>query len=577
VLSGGAEAAIRNSTVTGTDSVSVHAAKAGENLAIGVGLNVNASSPTTSSWQATGSVSVTLSDTTSATDDTGDTKNRVIATIENSTVTGQAGDTGRAVDVAAYNRTQLGTGAGSLAIGGKNGVGGAVTYADIRHDTEASIRNSTLTEFDTVGVSTFNSMQIAAAAAMGTATAAQSATQISAAVVINEVNNNTRAQIVDSNVTTTGTVSVRAFDVDKAASLDALFAAPPTGVTRGDGYDYDGSDMRTAVGTPGNASGNSIVAVAGNVSVAVGSGSNSAGAAINYNRIQNTLDAAVTGSNVTATGSALNIQADSKANILGIAAGVAVSDNLAGAGSVTVNEIDNTVTARLTSAQAAKTATAGNVNITARDSSRLDTLAGAVSVSLQGSAGGAAATYNAIDNVVAARIDGPNINATGSVVLDSLNDSLLRSLAVAGAVGAGQSGIGFAGSIGLNFIANKTESTIDKAAIDDPAGGANTNTVSVKAEDKSEIQTLAGSVAVGVTAGAGARSPSTRSPTPTSPRSRTAPSSAPASSTSRRSRPRRSPRSRSRAAAAATSRSPARCRSTTSASSATARRMKTET
>src|SRR5699024_11032607 len=111
-------------------------------------------------------------------------------------------------------------------------------------------------------------------------------------------------------------------------------------------------------------------AVAGAASFTGGSGK-SAGVAVTYNRIQNTLESAVSDSNVTATGGALDVSADSKSNMLTVAAGVAASGDMAGTGSATANEFDNKVTAKITAATA-KTITAKTVAVTATDNSRID-------------------------------------------------------------------------------------------------------------------------------------------------------------------------------------------------------------
>jgi filamentous hemagglutinin family protein len=490
-LAGGAEAAIRRSTVTGANDVTVNALKGGETLSLGVGLNVDASTGTHSSFQGTGALSLTFFDHDET---TGESKNKVRATIEGSTVTGSGTATDRNVDVAAYNRTRLGTGGGALAAGGKGSVGGAVSYADVRQDTEASIQGgSTVSQFDGVAVSAYNSMQIASAAAMVTASAKQDSVSISGSVVLNDVTNNTLAKVENSTVSSTGSVTVRAKDIDTVASLDALFA--PTGT---EGLDYDGSDLRQhigdIVGVPG---GNSIVAVAGNASFSGGSGK-SVGVAVTYNRIQNNLEASVTDSDVTATGGTLDVNADSKSNMLTVAAGVAVAGSMAGTGSATANEFDNKVTAKIT-ASTARTITAKNVKVIATDNSRVDTLAGAVAASMNGSAGGAGLTYNAIDNQVLAQIAGTTaapltINATDAVRVEGKNGSFIRSGAVTAAVAGGNFAIG--GSVSLNFIGNTTTAQVKDA--DANLGNNGADKFEVVAQDSATIQTLAGAFTAGI-------------------------------------------------------------------------------
>ncbi len=488
-LGGGSEAAIRRSTVTGANDVTVHALKGGETLSLGVGLNVDASTGTHSSFQGTGALSLTFFDHDET---TGESKNKVRATIDDSTVTGDATATDRNVDVAAYNRTRLGTGGGALAAGGTGSVGGAVSYADVRQDTEASIKaGSSVSQFDGVGVSAYNSMQIASGAAMVTASSKPNNLAITGSVVMNDVTNNTLATVSGATVGSSGSVTVRAKDVDTVASLDAQFA--PAGT---ESIDYDGSSLRQhigdIVGVPG---GNSIVAVAGNANFSTNG--KSFGVAVTYNRIRNNLEATVADSDITATNGTLDVNAESKSNMLTVAVGVAISGDMAGTGSATANEFDNKVTARIT-AGSAKTVTAKDVKVVAVDSSRVDTLAGAVAASMNNSAGGAGLTYNAIDNQVLAQIAGSSVlapltvNATDSVHVEGRNASFIRSGAVTAAVAGGNFAIG--GSVSLNFIGNSTTAQVKNA--DANLGDNGSDKLEVLAHDSATIQTLAGAFTV---------------------------------------------------------------------------------
>ncbi len=76
----------------------------------------------------------------------------------------------------------------------------------------------------------------------------------------------------------------------------------------------------------------------------------------------------------------------------------------------------------------------------------------------------------------------------------------IRSLAIAGALAGGQGA--FTASISVNQVTNETDARLVNTTTADGAGG--TNTVEVRARDKSSIEALAGNVSVGKTAGGGA-------------------------------------------------------------------------
>src|SRR5258706_6643922 len=94
------------------------------------------------------------------TDSRGDTMNCASARFDGGTITGDNTSTAD-LSVVAYNHTMIGTGGGSLTVGGKTGIGGAVTYADIRNDVEAKITGgATISQFQTASVRAINATEI---------------------------------------------------------------------------------------------------------------------------------------------------------------------------------------------------------------------------------------------------------------------------------------------------------------------------------------------------------------------------------------------------------------------------------
>lgn len=479
-------ALLDNSTVTDSHDVTVQALAGGEQLSIAIGASIDASNQQSknNSFAITGSLSLSLVD------------NEATARADNSDITGEAAASGRDVDVTAYNRTFIGTGGGTLSVGGKTGAGGSVTYSDVTNDVSASIAGgSTLAQVDKVGVKAYNATEIGAGAAHGQASNATNGNAIGGAVVITEITNNTTAAIAGgASVTATGAVDVLAKDQGADNALELLIDPGNQRANVVKGLDYCGRDAGGVGATPG---GNCITSVAGVVQLGRG---NNIGLSFNWSDIHNNLTASVDNASVTSTGAGgIAVKAESSTTITSFAVGVGASDKVSGAGSVAVNRIDNAITAGVTGGS---TLSGDTLSIGAKDTSRIDTLGGQINVG-KSAAVGAAVTYAEIGNEALAYADNATLQARSATTLSAENDSRIRSLAVAGTLALGSSAPAVSASISVNFIDNRTEATADGATFDDPAGGANTHGVTVKADDKAEIQSLAGSVAVGTSAGVG--------------------------------------------------------------------------
>jgi filamentous hemagglutinin family protein len=478
------EGLVENADLNDTQDVTVQALAGGEQLSIAIGVAVNASSnQNQSSYSLTGSLSLSIID------------NTIRAALNSTDLTGAAGS-GRALDVTAYNRMFIGTGGGTLAIGGKTGAGGAVTYSDVANAVTAEIAGgSAVSGIDTAAVRAFNATEIGAGAAHGQASASNNANSIGGAVVITEIDNDTTAQIVGlSSVTATGAVDVLAQDRGADAALEDTIEPGNQRENTVKGLDYCGRSGAGATPT-----GNCITSVAGILQVNIGSNSNAVGASLNWSSIDNDLTAKVEDSKVDVTGTAgrLNVKAESDVLITSIAVGVGASSKVSGVGSVSVNFIDNDLLANVSAPQgntAFDDVSAASVTIEAKDRSRIDTLAGGFSASMNSVAIGASVAYSEIFNTVQAQIDRAHVDAAGTLSLTSLSDARIRSLSVAGGLALGSSPA-VSASISVNFIGNRTEATVDDALLEDSGDG---NTVTVSATDSSTLRSLAGAVAVGI-------------------------------------------------------------------------------
>ena len=503
VIGNGTQAWLKDSTVSNAGDVTVQALSGGEQLAVALGMAVDASKGPSveKSDSFVGSLSLTLAKT----DVNGDSKNNTVAKIDNATVTGNVATTGRDVDVTAYSRTFIGTGGGSLSVQAgtaKSGtsIGAAVSWANVRNDVISGIyRNSSITQVDTVGVHAYNATEIAAGAAMVGLSKAEGANSFAGSMVYNQITNNTTAAIGSSTVTASGLVDVEARDKGADSALEALIDPSGKRNNVAKGLDYCGEGAGGA-----SPSGNCITAVAGTVQVGRG---NNFGVSIAYNQIENNLTAKIKDSVVSVTDTAvsnkINVIAESDTAILGVAFGAGVSTGkFSGAGSVSIAGIKNKVIAEVgQSATAGKTTTltAPTVIISSTDDSVIQTLAGQVNISFKASALGAAFAYNEIDNEARAIADNATIKASNAVEITATEKAKISSLSAA--IGAAkESAVSLSAS--LNFISNATEARLSNGLIED--GSAGFNTVKIKTSDTSTIESISGSAAGGKDNGAGA-------------------------------------------------------------------------
>ncbi len=490
IIDNATQSILRDSILLNANDVTVQALQGGEQLSIAIGMAIDASNQAskTKSFSAAGSLSLSF------------VENDVTAQMDDVMLTGQTGVTGRDVDVVAYNRTFIGTGGGALSAGGKKAAGGALTYSDITNTVHASITGgSQLTAIDTVGVAAYNATEIGAGAAYAAISTGSNSNALGGAVVITEITNNTTAAIDGlSSVAASGRVEVLAKDQGTDVLLEDIIEPDSHRENTVAGMDYCGSSSGVA-STP---TGNCITSVAGIVQATPGGGSSNFGLSFNWSQITNNLTAKVEDATVTAD--TLAVLAESNTTITGLAVGVGVADKTSAVGSVSVNKINNHIEAAVrapASNLAFNTVSANTLDLSAKDKSRIDTLAGQVTVSMNGAAVGAAVTYAEISNQAQAQIDGMYVHAPGSVMLTSGNDARIRTLAAAGSVVTGGSSPAISASIAVNYIGNTTESRVNHAHIDDSVGGS--NAVTVAAQDTSEIQSLAGSVSVSGTSAAG--------------------------------------------------------------------------
>ena len=510
-LANSTTAAIEGATITGAANTDVYALSGGEYLAVALGVSVNASAKQDHSATAAGSVSVTLA------------HNTVSAQIAQSEVTGAQDEARRGdLGVVAYDRTRIGTGGGAFLGGGKTGVGAAVTYAEIGNSTSAAIQSTTVSRFRGASVEALSAALIAAGGAMGAVLPHSDSRSLSGAFVITQIENETSAKIAGSQVTVDGDLLVAAQDTAGVADLDAIIdnrdctgpdcpelvafldykpaeimadesmidTAEDAARDAAEGADEAaggdvGAARRVGVGSGSGGSrgtGSSIIAAAG----VVGVGGQNVGISSVWNEVSNTYEASIVDSPVTA-GGAVTVDAASEALIVGVAAGVGVAGKFAGAGSVSVNQIANRLSAQVGATGAGISIDAGSLQVRAADRSEIDSVAGGATVGKGSAAAGVTVAFSGVNNDVHASIAGVDVKTDGETAVEATNDAAIRTFSVALAASGGE-GTSVAGSIALAEIGNTT-----RAELASERGNAiEAGRVAVRGDDRSYILTVAG-------------------------------------------------------------------------------------
>ncbi|WP_166817229.1 leukotoxin LktA family filamentous adhesin [Bradyrhizobium sp. 1(2017)] len=444
------------------------------------------------------------------------------AYIESSTITGQASGVNRALEVDAYQTTNVAIGGGSLYIsGGQAGVGIGLTYASIAdptggNATDAHIRSSSISNYDTLLVMADTASVIAAGAASGGA----GSNGLAGAIVVSEITPTTTAYISSGSTVniSVGRVTVLA-DSGAVSALDTalgnlvkksnnnLLASDTCTVAGGTGgqncIDFGAAALN---GGTGNGPGASIISVAGLIQA----GKNNVGASIVYNTIATTHSAYIAnvlmsaGSNGNVSVSAVD---SSKIQAVTIGFGLATGQ-FAGVGGTTISSISNTVSAAIGNSQSSTTqssVTARNVSVTATDNSSITGNAAVAGASTQGSAAGLALVNSSIANNVSAGVTGSKLIASGNVAIGANSNASISTVAVGIAM---SSQVGLAGSVATNLMGTNVTASITAAG----ANGINgadvtaTNNVAVIAGNNDKAAVFAGAVSISKGAAGGAGS-----------------------------------------------------------------------
>ena len=405
----------------------------------------------------------------------------------------------------------------SLSVGGAAGVsvagGGAVAVNTITVDTEASIQGSALTNAGDVTVKATEAGLISAAIlAVSAAVAGGGAAGVGVAIGLSVADNaikstasgGVKAYIKSTSISASGAVTVSALSEEE---IDAIVAAGAAAFTAGgaagvgvsfagafgfnsvsvatDAYiDGGGTHTFSAGGFSVSAANSArIAAVVGAASVALSFAgaagvSVTVGLSVARNTITDSEAAYVTGAKTLDAGTgAVSVEARESAVIdaAAFAASVAVGGGIAGvavAGAATTAEnlIGASVDAHVVNSTIGS---AGDVTVSATDTSHIYATVGAVSAAIGGGlvgvgvAIGASSAHNAIGDgaagpgVVTAYLSGAGVRATGTLLIEASSTETIDAeiASMAAAVAGGFVGVAASGAAGVALNAIKVNTT----------------------------------------------------------------------------------------------------------------------
>ena len=497
------ESAVKNSTVEGLKSMDVTALSGGTSVAVGTGLSLTKNSQPGNNFAGGASVSVNLID------------KDVKALAEKNTVSGVSADEKAAVKLTAYESDLQVTGGvnANVATGGGTAVGGSITVADINNDLDARISGGTYTNIEKADAeSLLATKQITAAISTGVAVGGSGTNNaFTGAMVYNGLHNTVKAGIDGRAKVTADSIAVRAHDTTSGSAeakpyQDLLgnykehqqFAEDAGVDTDGSSY-YKTSDDDNGLDTAGETvdyDANKGSLSVGAAFVVAGSSGNAAGAAVNVANVDNDFTATI--ADATLAGNSVSAEADADSLAVNVSAGVAAgSKDFGGMGSVTWQDMDNTVLAKASDSAI----TADSLAVKAASNSQAVNVAGSVAYGKTAGVG-AALAYNGLDNHIGAYLAGGSVTAktpsTGvSVDVEGKNTGKIYGI---GAAVAASQNAAVNGTVVVNHGGSDTEAVVGEVRPEDGTNTvkdtavANAKAVKVKAESDDVRVAAAGNV-----------------------------------------------------------------------------------
>ena len=395
----------------------------------------------------------------------------VAATLSNATVTGAA-----SVDVTAGSDAVIQSIGGAVGVGKeKAGFGAALGWNQVDSIVKAVVIDTvlddiagdvhvtaTVTEGDAVIDGKISALSVAGGVSTGGGDGPNAA--VAGALSINVVTSVIEASITRGAVDALGDVIVAAADSSTIRSL--------TG-----GFSFAGGTAAVGVGIAVNTITSTVRALLTDVSVVAGD------------------DVSVTATN------AADIQTIAIGLAVAVKGGESNKLSLTGAGSVSINTIDNTTEAIVSGGGVDA---GGDLVVSATAASTILAIAGAIGVTVSGGNGaafGISVVVNDVSNTVRAHIDTATVRAA-DVAVTAGSTVAVRGVAVAGsgdvATGSG-SGLRISGAGAV--VVNLVDQVVDAAITGSPSVVATTGDIAVAATAGGEVHADAGGVAIAVATG----------------------------------------------------------------------------
>lgn len=390
---------------------------------------------------------------------------------------------------------------GSGAVKG-SAIAGQISLNWVDNETDAHVKGGRLTADEAATIAAKDRGTIDSYTGAVAISAGNNGAAVGASIAANLIEGETTSSLEDTTVNSGGALSVTADETSQIQSIVAAFSASGNWIhTKMDAHISNDNTMKTGA--------LSVLAKNGsNATLGVGSaavGGNSAGASIGVMVNQSEVAATLTGDkdkNHTITADGITVQADNAYNGAAsdtddktartVAVGFAGgTSQFAGSGSVTVNVIDQKTDATIGKGKYDAGRKAAQVGATS--TAKLFGLAGGASLSA-GSGIGAAVdvqTYNG--HTYAGIADGASLKNASSVTVNADSKEHLTSVAAPLAGGAGT----FAGAAGAHSVSTDTKAYLGQSEVTE-AGD-----VSATAKDETELKTVAGSGAASGNTGVG--------------------------------------------------------------------------
>ena len=393
-------------------------------------------------------------------------------------------------------------------------IAGQISLNWVDNTTDAHVKGGSLKAGEATTISAKDRGTIDSYTGAVAISAGNNGAAVGASIAANLIEGETTSSLENTEVTSTGALSVTADETSEIQSivaagagsgkLAAAFAASGNWIhTKTDAHISNANDMKTGA--------LSVLAKNGsNATIGVGSaafGGNSAGASIAVMVNQSEVNASLAGDankEKTITADGITVKAenayngaadkdDSKAKTVavGFAGG---TSQFAGSGSVTVNVIDQTTDATI--GKGKYDAGKKDVDVHAANTAKLFGLAGGVSLSAGSGLGAAVDVQTYKGHTYAGLADGASLTKASAVKVDAASVEHMTSIAATGAGGAGS--FAGAGAAGAHSIATDT-----KAYIGNQADVEGTGAISVTASDETKLTTTAGSGAASGNTGVG--------------------------------------------------------------------------